>query len=358
MRIDQILPNFSYGDAIGNDTLARRDTLRRWGFTSDVFAQYVHERMAPESRFYDDYRKLDAPGNVLIYHFSIGSSMTAFLATLSCRKVIQYHNVTPAEFFRGVNRRAAWECERGRRELAGMAGRTDLALGDSEYNRRELEELGFSPTGVLPIFVDFDAYRAAPDREVLRRFASGGPLILHVSRMVPNKRIEDLVKTFSFIRKVRPDARLVLVGTEVNMENYGAAVRRLADELGVTPGIVFAGHVTFPQLLAYYRSASVYLSMSEHEGFCVPMVECMAMGVPVVAHDAGAVAETIGDAGILFGAKDHPVVAELVLMLIEDKSAAATLVEAGRRRLDRFGVPDRENAFRRHLQTLGVHVPT
>ncbi len=354
MRIDQILPNFSYGDAIGNDTLARRDTFRRWGFDSDVFAQYVHEKMVAESRFYDDYRRFDAPGNVLVYHFSIGSSISAFLATLACRKVVQYHNITPAAFFRGVNRRAAWECDRGRRELASLAGRTALALGDSEYNRRELEELGFSPTGVLPIFVDFDAYRAAPDREVLRRYAWGGPVILHVSRMAPNKRIEDLVRTFYFVRRVRPDSRLVLVGTEVNMENYGAAVRRLADELGVADGIVFAGHVTFPQLLAYYRSAAVYLSMSEHEGFCVPMVECMAMGVPVVAHDAGAVGETIGDAGILFVAKDHPKVAELVLMLLEDKSLAASLVDSGRRRLECFGVARREEALRNHLQSLGV----
>jgi glycosyltransferase involved in cell wall biosynthesis len=353
VRVDQILPNFAWGDAIGNHTLALRDALRRLGFASEIFTHLAHHRLADESRFYEEYRALDGPEHVLLYHYSIGSVITGFLSGLSCRKVLIYHNVTPPEFFRGVNQRAEWECRRGRQELATLPGRVELALGDSEYNRRELAGMGFPRTGVLPIFIPFEDYDAPPDRGMLRQLGDA-PAVLHVGRFAPNKRIEDLVRTFFFLRRLEPRARLVLAGTDVNMENYSGAVREMARALGLLPGIVFAGHVTFPQLLACYRAAGTYLSMSEHEGFCVPLVESMLMDLPVVAYDSTAVPFTLGGAGILLGEKDYPLAAEVVAEVLANGSLRKALAEAGRKRLSTFDRTAREAALGGHLRTLGL----
>ncbi len=353
MRIDQILPTFSWGDAIGNHTLALRDTLRRWGFTSDVFIQMVHPRLVGESRFYEEYRRMDAPGNVLIYHYSIHSVQTRFFAELACRKVMIYHNITPAEYFRGINRRTEWECAEGRRELALLAGRTDLSLGDSDFNRRELAGLGYDPTGVLPIFIPFEDYRREPDRRILKEYGDGRPTVLHVGRFAPNKKIEDLVKAFFFLKRIRRDARLVLVGSDVNTENYSGAIREQVRRLGLED-VVFAGHVTFEELLAWYRVAGLYLSMSEHEGFCVPLVESMLMGVPVLAYARAAVPETLGDAGILLPEKDFPAAAEAMAAILQDETLRRALMESAGRRLAYFDRPNRERLLREHLASLGI----
>jgi glycosyltransferase involved in cell wall biosynthesis len=349
MRVDQILPIF----AIGNHTLALREALRRWGHESDIFAQLTHPRLAKESRFFEDYRAVDAPGNVLLYHYSIGSPVTRFVAGLRARRVVDYHNITPPEFFEGVNRRAAAECRRGLRELPPLAGETALGLGDSEFNRRDLEGMGFAPTGVLPIFIPFEDYDREPDRRVMKAFGDGRPNVLHVGRFAPNKKIEDLVRAFAFLKKTRPDARLVLAGTDVNLENYSGAVRELVERLGVRD-VVFVGHVTFPELLAYYRTAAVYLTMSEHEGFCVPLVEAMIAGVPVVAYASTAVPGTLGGGGILFDRKDYPEVAAIIEEVIGNDKLRSAIKEAARVRLTAFGKEARESALRAHLASLGV----
>ncbi len=355
MRIDQILPNFSYGDAIGNHTLALRETFRRWGFASDVFAQVTHHRLDDQSRFFKEYDAFARPENILLFHYSIGSPVTPYFARLPIRKVLVYHNITPARFFEGVNWRVKWECKQGRQELAMLTGAVELALGDSEFNRLELEEAGYRPTGVLPIFIPLEDYAQPPDRDFMRAFGDGRPNVLHVGRFAPNKRIEDLVKAFHFFRRLRPQARLVLAGTDVDMENYTLALKDLIRRLGVDD-VVFCGHVTFPQLLALYRTAAVYLTMSEHEGFCVPLVEAMATGLPIVAYASSAVPDTLGPAGILFREKDYPAVAEIMEAVVADGGLRSRLAAAGRERLRHFEKPGREAILAGHLRSMGVAI--
>jgi glycosyltransferase involved in cell wall biosynthesis len=355
MRIDQVMPSFSYGDAIGNHALALRDVLRRWGFSSEIFSHYTHELLEEESRYYESYLAIDHPDNILVYHYSIGSVMSWFYSGLKCRKVIIYHNVTPGRFFQGVNRRAQRECDWGRQELAMLSGQVEMALGDSDFNRQELEGMGFHPTGVLPIFIPFDDYRMDPDGRLLDLYGDGRANILHVGRFVPNKKVEDIIKTFHFFRRLVPDSRLILVGTDVNMENYSGALKDMVGRLELD-GVVFTGHVTFPEMLACYRTASLYLVMSEHEGFCVPLLESMIMGVPVVAFASTAVPGTLSDGGLIFEEKDYPVVAELMNAVLEDEDLRRSLVEAGRRRLEHFQPENRERILAGHLSSLGIEI--
>lgn len=334
-RLDQLLPNFSYGDAIGNHVQSLRRMFRGGGFPTEVYAQMRHPRVRSLSRYYSDYLFADGSENCCFFHFSIGSSLSAFFGRLQARKFLIYHNITPSRYLRGVNRRAEFECRRGREELRRLAGTVELAIADSEFNRQELEEMGFPRTEVLPIVVDFGGYDAAPSRELLRRFDDGWVNILHVSRFVPNKKIEDVVKSFAVFRKINPRSRLFLVGTDVSFENYSTAVRELVERLGLDD-VHFPGHVDLRELCTYYRLADLYLLMSEHEGFCVPLLEAMHFGVPVVAYGAAAVPDTLGGAGLIVGEKRFDEIAEMMALVTGDADLRGRLVAAGKERLGDF----------------------
>ena len=352
-RIDQALPTFSYGDAIGNHVLALRAILRRRAAASEVFALAVHPRVAREARPWLDYGAFDAPGNVCVFHFSIGTPMALDFTRLASRRVLIYHNVTPPEFARGVHRRMEEECRLGREQLRTLAPRTELAIGVSEYNRRELEEMGFARTAVVPIIVDFPAHDLPPVPELLRRFRDGRTNVLHVGRFAPNKRIEDVVRAFHLYQRIDPGARLLLVGTDAGLENYGAAVRDLAARLG-TADVHFLGHVDFRELCTCYRVADLYLAMSEHEGFCVPLLEAMYFGVPIVAYAAAAVPATLGGAGLLVREKRFEEVAELMRLAVADAPLRERLVAAGRERLKDFAPERIEAALWETLAANGI----
>lgn len=333
--VHQLVPNFDYGDAIGNHVRALRRLLRGWGYASDVYAQYTHEGLVRDARFYTRYRDIADPANVLLFHFSIGSEVTSFFAGLPDRKVVIYHNITPPEYFVGVNARVADRCRRGRWELSRLAAVTDLALGVSEFNRRELEAAGFRRTGVLPILLDWASYGHPPVRALERSYGEGANL-LYVGRVAPNKRVEDLIKIYCFYRRLDPTGRLLVVGSAVDTEGYLAGLQKLAAELGVLDGVVFTGAVPQAELCAYYRLASVYLSMSEHEGFCVPLLEAMHFGVPIVAYAAAGVPGTLGGAGLLVEEKDFPVLAELIHRMVAEPALRDAVVAGQRERLEAF----------------------
>jgi glycosyltransferase involved in cell wall biosynthesis len=335
IAVHQLLPNYAYGDAIGNHVRALRGLLRGWGHASNIYAQHIHERFAGEAEFFARYRHVAAPENVVLFHFSIGSEVTSFFAGLPDRKILVYHNITPAEYFLGVNARVADRCRRGRIELGRLAAVADLALGVSEFNRQELEAAGFPRTGVLPILVDWQNYALPPVGRLEEAYRQGTNL-LFVGRVAPNKRIEDLIKTYYFYRRLDPRSRLIVVGAAVDMETYLAGCQKLAAELGVLDGIVFTGAVSQAELCTYYRLASVYLALSAHEGFCVPLLEAMHFGVPVVALAAAGVPGTMGPAGVLVGDRDFPTIAELAHRLACDHSLRAAVVAGQRERLRAF----------------------
>jgi glycosyltransferase involved in cell wall biosynthesis len=349
--VHQLTPNFGLGDAIGNHVRALRALLRGWGYASDVYAQHIDQRLAGDARFYTRYRDVSHPDNVVIFHFSIGSELTGLFAGLGDRRVLLYHNITPPEYFVGVNARVADRCRRGRWELRRLATVTDLALGVSEFNRQELEAEGFRRTGVLPILVDWGQY-ATPPVGRLEAAYGGDRILLHVGRIAPNKRIEDLLKTFHFYRGLDPGRRLVLVGSAVDTEGYLAACQKLAAELGVLDRVVFTGPVSQAELCAYYRLADAYLSMSEHEGFCVPLLEAMHFGVPIVAYASTGVPGTLGGSGVLVADKDFPAVAELLHRVVSDPALRAAVVAGQRARLRAFAAEPIGAQLRAHLAAL------
>ena len=350
--VHQLVPNFDYGDAIGNHVRALRRLLRSWGWTSEVYAQYTHEKLLRDAHFYTKCREAASPDHVVIFHFSIGSDVTPFYVDLPCRKVVVYHNITPPEYFVGVNARVADRCRRGRIELLRLVEATDLALGVSEFNRLELEAAGFRRTGVLPILLDWQDYDWPPVPAIVNAKAPGTTL-LHVGRVAPNKRIDELIKTYYFYRRLDPRSRLLIVGSSVDTESYQAACLKLARDLGVADRVTFTGPVSQAELCSYYRVATVYLTLSEHEGFCVPLLEAMYFGLPVVARASTGIPGTMGHAGLLVTDKDHPTIAELIHEVVREPTLRDAVVAGQRERLKAFDAAVIGGQLRHYLSELG-----
>ena len=354
MIINQWVPAAHEGDAIGDHAREVRDVLRRWGHEAEVYALTIDEGLR------DDIRPFDHPdargGDITFLHFAIPSVMSEALARLPGARVLWYHNITPARFFAPFDAGIARILAIGRRELEALAGRVDLAVAESEYNRRELEALGFPRTAILPIFVNTARLTAAPPVPSLDRLLQDGLAnILFVGRIVPNKKIEDHIRLAEqYKRYVDVFYRFIFVGRCDSVPRYHDAVRALVAEYQMLPErFWFTGPVPDRELATYYRNAHVYVSLSEHEGFGVPLVEAMAMDVPVLAYASTAVPETLGGAGVTFAPKDLEYAAELVGTLVYDERVRADVIAGQRRRVEAFGRARLEQALGDAIQACG-----
>jgi glycosyltransferase involved in cell wall biosynthesis len=361
-RIDQWVPALHAGDAIGDSALRMRDAFRAWGHAADVYTLDADEGLLAEGRSFADFRPGSAE-DVVILHFALPSAMSAAFRELRCRRVLLHHNITPPEFYAPWDAELARICALGRAEIAGLAGYADLALGDSEWNRRELQALGFGRTGVLPIFVDFERYAQPPSPVLSRALGDDRTNVLFVGRIAPNKRHDDLIRLASYWKRfISPDVRLVLVGKKPRRatgtgaplrKHYLDALQAFHYEEGLDSSeVVFTGHVPHDDLLACYGQARVFVSMSEHEGFGVPLLEAMLSDVPVLAYRATAVGDTLGDAGVQFTEKKLPEVAELAHALATDPGLRASVLAGQRRRLAHFAPAAVEATLRRHVESL------
>lgn len=338
MVVNQWVPAAHRGDAIGDSARRVRHLLRARGHQSDLYALTIDDDLRDDVRPFHDARA--TRGDVTIFHFAVPSPMTEAFAALPRGRVLQYHNVTPAHFFAPYDANIFRLAAAGRAEIQRLAGRTDLALGDSEYNRRELEVMGFSNTGVFPIALDLDKVRKAPPRPALERVLSDGLAnFLFVGRIVPNKKIEDHIRLAEhYKRYVDVDYRFIFVGKTDGVPRYYSTIRALIAEYQMPADrFVFTGPVPDVDLAAYYRTARVYISLSEHEGFCVPLLEAMSADVPVLAYASTAVPDTLGGAGVQFAPKDLELAAELLGELAYNNRLRAQVVAGQRARLTAFG---------------------
>ena len=353
VRIDQWVPALHRGDAIGDSARLMRDAFRSWGYAADVYALELDADLLDDGRRFADWQP-GGPADVVILHFALPSPLTPAFREHRGRRVLLHHNITPPEYFAGWDDELARICRIGRDEIETLAAHCDLGLADSEFNRLELEALGVARTGVLPICIDFARYREAESLVLSRALADGRANLLFVGRMAPNKRPEDLIRLVSYWKRfVSRDVRLVLVGKPPRSRSYFDALQALAYEEGVAPDeVLFLGHVPHDELLACYRAARVFVSMSEHEGFGVPLVESMLMRVPVLAYAAAAVPHTLGGAGVQFGEKRLAEVAETAHALATDE-ALRTAVLAGQDRRLRDFAPERVlGALRSYVESL------
>jgi glycosyltransferase involved in cell wall biosynthesis len=318
IAVHQVLATLGYGDAIGNEVLGIQRVLRDAGYESEIFVETAERRLEALTVDYSELVDASHPDNILIHHFSIGSRASRLAYALPDRMVLVYHNITPPEYFIDVHPLLVQQCFLGRRELAFYASRCDLALGDSRYNRQELDALGFPRTDVLPVIPDFSHLSGPANFMHAALFDDHWTNVLFVGRMIPNKRIEDVIRWFEAYRRLfNPQSRLLLVGSHSGFERYVAMLHQFGRDIGASD-IHFLGHVSNEELTACYEVADVFACASEHEGFCVPLIEAFFMGVPVIAYAATAVPDTMDGGGILIQGKDPVTVAGLIHQLADD----------------------------------------
>lgn len=349
MKVHQILPTFSPADAIGNEVILIQEILRESGYESEIFCESHHPNVS--AYHYNQYSQESGKDNVLIYHHSIGSNIAGFINELPDKKMMIYHNITPASYFFGINDSLVYLLQKGRQELHDLSSSIQLAVGDSEYNRQELENAGYTDTGVLPILLDFTAY-PDPCMETLERFSNGWTNVLFVGRISPNKAYEDIIKTFYYYKHINHNSRLLLPGSYEGTEIYYESLQELIRKLHLTD-VYFPGKVNFEELVAYYKCADIFLCMSEHEGFNVPIVESMYFGVPIIAYNACAIPHTLGDAGILINRKDYSIIAELMHYLLDNTSLKNKLILNQEKRRNSFYFEKIKGDLLRFIKELG-----
>ena len=317
-NVHQVLATLGYGDAIGHEVLGIQRVLQGAGYRSEIFVETADRRLEHLTTDYRDMVGQIGPDDVLIHHFSIGSRASRTAYALPGRMVLVYHNITPPEYFLGVHKDLVKLCFRGRRELTAYIGRCEMALGDSEYNRQELQDLGFANTGVLPVVPDFSHLDLEPNTMTSDPFDDGWTNIMFVGRVIPNKKFEDLIRAFHVYRtRHNPRSRLLLVGSYGGFEKYLTMLHGLVARLG-TPDVHFLGHVSNEELTALYGVADLFLCASEHEGFCVPLIESFYKQVPVLAYAATAVPATMDGGGVLYDTKDPFEIAKLMAAVLDD----------------------------------------
>ncbi len=317
-RVHQVLATLGYGDAIGHEVMGIQRVLRQAGYASEIFVETADPRLEDLTVDYREMVGNVSDDDVVIHHFSIGSRASRTAYALPGRMGLVYHNITPPHYFLGVHKDLVKLCFRGRRELTAYIGRCSLALGDSEYNRAELESLGFPRTAVLPVVPDFTHLDGAPQRAFAADFDDEWTNILFVGRVIPNKKFENVIRAFHAYRtRHNARARLLFVGSYSGFEKYLAMLHAMIARLG-TSDVHFLGHISNEELSALYDVADLFLCASEHEGFCVPLIEAFYKRVPVMAYAATAVPATMDGGGVLFDTRDPIEIARIMEAILDD----------------------------------------
>ena len=356
-RVHQVLATLGYGDAIGHEVLGIQRVLRSAGYESDIYVETSDPRLEHLTIDYRDMVGAVTDNDILIHHFSIGSRASRTAYALPGRMVLVYHNITPPEYFIGVHKDLVKLCFRGRRELLAYIDRSTLALGDSEYNRQELESLGFRNTAVLPVVPDFVHLDQPPDRALASDFDDGFTNVMFVGRVIPNKKFEDVIRAFHAYRtRHNPRSRLLLVGSYSGFERYLAMLQGMIARLG-TPDVHFLGHVSNEELTALYELADLFLCASEHEGFCVPLIEAFYKGVPVLAYASTAVPATMDGGGVLYDTKDPLHVARVMEAIVDDPAIEDAVLASQDAALDRLLARDFGGTLLRFVHEVSALPP-
>lgn len=339
MRMIQVLPTIAFGDAVGNDALAIRDIISEMGYETGIYAENIDTRLPADTAKRIDSIPALQPDDILIYHASTGTQLNFDLPKFGGKQVMIYHNITPPEFFEGYSPIAVELTQKGYEGLRFLADKVSYCIAVSDYNRQDLRKMGYScPIDVCPILIPFEDYAKKPDQQVLDRYKNDGwTNLLFVGRIAPNKKQEDVIRAFyCYQRRYNPQSRLFLVGSAGGMEKYESELHGYVDRLGIADKVIFPGHIKFDAILAYYHLADVFVCMSEHEGFCVPLVEAMYFDKPIVAYRSSAIPETLGDGGLLLEDKDPEMAAAVIDRVVRDGALRAYLSARQRERLRVF----------------------
>lgn len=327
-RVIQIVSSLNFGDAVGNDVLAINRALTEAGYITGIFTKAIHKKIKEPNVFLIDLLPQLTAEDIVIYHYAAADEFQTLIESLEAKVVLRYHNVTPPAFFHGFDKVAEKVTSDGLQQIEELKDAIDYGLTVSEFNKRDLQNMGYEcPIAVAPILIPFDDYRQEPSTEVINKYSDGKTNIVFVGRVAPNKRFEDVIDCFvEYKKRYDKDARLFLVGNYDEKNAYYQYLKGYVKGIEAED-VLFPGHIPFNEILAYYRIADLFLCMSEHEGFCVPLVEAMFFQVPIVAYSSTAIPGTLNGTGVLVESKEPDIVAEKMNRVLTDEAYRNEIVE-------------------------------
>lgn len=336
-RVIQLVSVLNFGDAVGNEVIAFKNILSKAGVPTGIFTAGIHKKIPEGTAWPIDKLPELRDDDIIIYHFASKCALFDLVKTLPGKKVLRYHNVTPPEFFAPYDKVAESVTREGLEQVSELKEYIDYVLAVSEFNKVDLIRMGYTcKIDVLPILIKFDDYEQTPSKDVIEKYTDGIKNIVFVGRVAPNKKFEDLIQSFACYQKMYGNqARLILVGSYSEEDKYYLELRKLENELNVK-NVIFTGHIPFADILAYYKVADVFLCLSEHEGFCVPLVEAMYFNVPIIAYASSAIPDTLGGVGVLLESKEPEKVANAINQLLISNIKCEKLVEGEVERLKYF----------------------
>lgn len=351
MKIHQILVTLAYGDGVGNDVIAIYNILKKHGYQTDIFALNIDARIQIEDLHTVGEMPEFSDEDLIIYHLSIGTELNERFSVWKGKKIIMYHNITPPEWFEGIDSNGIFLCTTGIRQAKELAKEAEYCIADSDFNKEDLISMGYHcPIEVLPIIIPFDDYEKEPDHEIINKYNDDYTNILFTGRIAPNKKQQDVIDVFAQYQRVYNEkSRLFLVGSYAEESMYYQEVKRHAEQSGAK-NIFFSGHIPFEQILSYYHIADLFLCMSEHEGFCIPLLEAMYFRLPVIAYESTAVPGTLNGSGVLVKEKDCEKVAKIIDNLACDEECRKRIIEKQDRRLQDFRYEKIEGDFIQMIQ--------
>ena len=352
-QVHQLIAGANIGDAITNYAFEIKNIFNNAGIISYIFSPIIHtapEYMQSNSvRNQEELPSIINDNDILIYHYSIGSTSTEIYMGLNCQKAICYHNITPKKYFKTLSKEQSNDLEAGRKKLIELKDSTIVAFADSNYNRLELEELGYKNTKTVPLVFPTSYLNIKPTMGIINKYSDDYINFLFVGRVVPNKRFEDIIKMFVIYNKtINTKSRLFLVGSHVGNEKYYTFLKSLSIDLGCKSSVFFSGQVTTNDLVAYYNIGNVFICLSEHEGFGLPLIESMHFNIPVFALNNAAIPETLGGAGVLIKEKNHIKIAELINSVLSKPELKKEILEKQKKRVEDFSL----NSLKKNLSKL------
>ena len=352
MKIIQIVPTLNYGDAIGNHVIAIKHIIEKMGYKTAIYCYSFHEKITEPNVCLISTLKDLKSSDIVIYHMSIGSELNRQVADFKCRKIMIYHNITPPHFFEIDSYDKVEMCRNGLADVKALAGKFDYCIADSSFNRQDLINMGYDgdKIDVISIMVAMDDYKSTPDQSIIDHYNDGYTNILFVGRVAPNKKHEDMIRAFAYYKKnINPKSRLILAGSHDDQSNYYNYLTAYIEKIGVRD-IEFTSHISFAGILALYKTADVFLCLSEHEGFCVPLIEAMIFDVPIIAYSSCAVPETMGESGIVVENKSPVFLSKVIDAVINDENLRKCMIESERKRLEDFKYAPLSKQFQEALE--------
>jgi len=336
IRIFQIIVTIIRGDAMSNNALLLDHTFKSAGINSRIYAINIEKELKKDVFIFKKLPKLNK-NDIIIYHLCETTEINICIKKINCKKIVIYHNTTPGRYFKQYLPELCQHQYKSILDIQSLNKSFNWCIADSEFNKNDLVNLGYDEKKitVVPVYINFNDYKQLPDKNIIEKYKDGYTNILFVGRITPNKKHEDIIRAFAYYKKhVNDKSRLILIGSSIG-EVYIEILKDYIKE-NELKDVIFTGKIPFLEILGFYCIADIFLCMSEHEGFCVPLVEAMIFDVPIIAYNSTAIPYTLNGSGILIDDKNPVLVSKIINCITNDNNIKQEIIEKQRERLKDF----------------------